>query len=131
MTSSAKSEWSGDDWDEHYIANCLGSQRLVAYLREPRDKLRLVLEDNDGGEVVRTVIEAKKIGNRTGPPKTASTWRYTVSRQDFEVTIRAVWHDGKLFEPLKTHCRVTFVKPNTEEARRAYNDWLRNLTLIA
>jgi hypothetical protein len=129
MTSAARLQWLGDNWDEHYIANCVGSQRLVAYLQEPGETLRWTV-DGDGEAGPRVVIEVRKGGNRTGVPKSAKTWRYTITGPTWEVQVRAVWVDGQLMTPLATHCRVTKVVPNNQEARRDYNAWLQSLALI-
>jgi hypothetical protein len=129
-TSAARSQWTGDDWDEHFIANCVGSQRLVSYLEQPGETLRWAIEDAHDEAAPHTSIVAVKIGNRTGTPQGSATWRYTVTGAGFGVTIRAVWHAGTLLGPLKTHCKVTLVVPNTQDARRAYNEWLRSLALV-
>jgi len=115
MTSAAKLECGSGWWDEYYIANCVGSQRLIRYLSPV---------EATSWDVEEVTITAKKVGNRTGVPKDASTWLYTLTGEGFTVQVRAVWHRGELMGPLKTHCRIVKVTPDTDDARRAYNGWL-------
>jgi hypothetical protein len=112
----------GSEWrDEYYIANCIGSQRLVRYL-SPFEVASWELEE--------VTIKAKKVGNRTGVKDGATTWLYTLTGEGFTVQVRAVWHRGELMGPLKTHCRITKVTPDTPDARRAYNSWLRQHSIL-
>jgi hypothetical protein len=121
MTSAARSR-IGSDWrDEFFIPNCIGSQHLVRYL----DTSEATYWELNGVEAT-----ARKIGNRTGVPRGAKTWVYTLTGEGFSVQVRAVWCEGGLLTPLKTHCRVIKVSPDTEDARRAYNAWLCSHSLL-
>ena len=122
MTRSARSSFGADWWDEYYIANCVGSQWLVRKYLSP---FELTSWSIQGVEV-----KAKKTGNRTGVPKSATTWVYTLTGNGFTVRVRAVWNGADLLGPLKTHCRVTKVTPDNDGARCAYNAWLRSISAI-
>lgn len=112
----------GDGWfDQFYIANCLGSQHLLRYL-PPGDGPWTGLQG--------VTITVKRARNRTGVSQDAVTRVYTVKGDGWTVQVRSVWRDGELLRPLKTHTRVSKVTPDNDDARRAYNQWLRDLDLI-
>lgn len=121
MNNAARGNSTGDWWDEFYIANCMGAQRIVRYL-SPFEVNSWLVEE--------VKVTAKKVANRTGVPATATTWAYTFKTDAFSVVVRAVWHRGDLFGPVKTHTRVTKVMPNDEGARRAFNEWLRSISAL-
>ncbi|MBY0294502.1 MAG: hypothetical protein K2X71_00430 [Methylobacterium sp.] len=122
MTRAARTEACSGWWDEHYIANCIGSQELIRRYLSPFETTTW--------ELAGVTISAKKRGNRTGVPKSASTWVYSFECDEFSVTVRSVWNGGDLLGPLKTHTRVIKVMPDTEEARHSYNAWLRSIAAI-
>lgn len=122
MTRAARADFGSGWWDEFFIANCIGSQSLIRNYLSPFD--------GTSWELAGVTVTAKKRGNRTGVPKAATTWVYTFTCDDFAVSVRSVWHRGDLLGPLKTHTRVTKVVPDTEEARRSYNTWLRSISAI-
>jgi hypothetical protein len=110
------------DWLEDYIlANGIGSQVLIRNL----DPAEATSWNRNG-----VTISAKKIGTRSGVPKDASTWLYTLTAEQFVVQVRAVWHRGDLLRPLTTHCRVIKIAPETAEACCSYNTWLRSTASI-
>jgi hypothetical protein len=68
--------------------------------------------------------------NRSGVPRTAQTWRFTFKGSDWEMVVRAVFHEGKLLEPLAPHCVVELYDGGTTDtACTSANTWLRQLDL--
>jgi hypothetical protein len=74
-------------------------------------------------------ISGTQIGNRSGLPKSAQTWRYEFTAASWEMTVRAVWLDGELFEPTSTHCQIESYGPNLEFGSREANKYFRALPL--
>lgn len=69
--------------------------------------------------------------NRFGVPRHgAQTWRFTFRADDWEMVVRAVFHKGKLLEPLATHCVVELYDGvELGLACQRANNWLKNLDL--
>lgn len=112
-------------------ANALIVQRLIQIYLSP-----------DGEDSVCTVEDAcvtrRRNWRRNGVPADATCWRYVIEhpKQGWTVTVRAAWRDGRLMQPMATHCVVeTYWADDTElvadenAARVAFNQWGQSVSL--
>jgi hypothetical protein len=102
------------------LANTASAQK---FLREYLSPSAVSIIENG------VTISGTQIGNRTGLPRSAQTWRYEFKAAGWEMTVRAVWLDGDLFEPAATHCRIEAYGPELETGSRGANSFFRALPL--
>jgi len=111
------------------IANNLILQRLLRlYLSEP-DRDFLTIED--------ACVTACRIGNRSGIPRDATTWRVQIEHPDqgWTIVARGVWRNGDLMKPWATHVVIEQYFDDNDSlggpdaVRLLAHDWLRSLPL--
>lgn len=118
----------GDGFDAVAIANAKSIQLLIS------TRLRPVgietFEDRARWSLPHAAVAAHRVGNRKGVPvaRQRRTILYTMTFAGLpfdEVIIRAVWRGDQLLAPRTTHCRMLSISPNTDEARRSFDVWVR------
>lgn len=103
------------------IANQIAVQKLIReYLVPPFE----------GYTEAGVSICAVRSWNRSGVPRDAATWLYEFSSNGWEMVVRAVFHEGKLLEPMATHCTIELYDgTDIDAACLAANQWLKSLNL--
>ncbi len=112
-------------------ANALIVQRLIqTYLPADQEESICTVED--------VCITRQRMWRRYGVPADASSFRYILEHpgQGWSVTVRAVWRNGTLMQPVATHTRIerywadnADLIADEDAACVAFNNWGRSVPL--
>ena len=112
-------------------ANALIVQRLIQiYLPADQEDSVCTVED--------VCITRQHMWKRYGVPADATSFRYILEHpgQGWSVTVRSVWRNGNLMQPVATHTRIerywaddADLIANEDVARVAFNEWGQSVPL--
>lgn len=112
-------------------ANAIAVQRIVLRYLAPE-------HGNQVCTIEGACITSRRTWSRCGVPADASSWHIVIEHPGagWSVTVRAVWRDGRLMEPVATHCAIekywvddADLIADEDAAKIAVNEWLQTVPL--
>lgn len=113
------------------MANNLAMQRIIRRYLSPE-------RGNEICTVEGACITSRRTWSRYGVPADATCWHIVIEHpeEDWSVTARAVWRDGRLMQPVATHTVIEAywvddadLIADEDAARIAVNEWIQTVPL--